>query len=152
MPTLTFHYSHDAASVFRYLSDPATAQKRSEAFGETDIRVSTTNGTVTNVRKVAIEVPSFAKKIVNPVNVVTDVKTWDERTRSAHMSVDIKGVPVTLTGNIRIVPSGAGADYVVDFQVACKIPLLGAQLAKHAAEETAQGMAREHEWNRANLA
>ena len=106
---------------------------------------------MTNVRKVAVDVPSFAKKIVNPVNTVTDVKSWDASTKTARMSVEIKGVPIKVTGDIRIVPSGTGSDYVVDFQVSCKIPLLGGQLEKHATGQTEQGMVREHDWNRSSI-
>ncbi len=152
MATQKFHFPQDIDTVFRFLADPETAKKRSVAFGERDISVTTSGSTVTNVRKVEADVPAFAKKVLNPVNTVTDVKRWDPATKSAQLSVDIQGAPIKVAGTIRLVPSGSGCDYIVDFQVTCKIPLIGGQIEKHATTQTEEGMRKEFEWNKAQLA
>lgn len=151
MATVKFTYAQDAETVFRYLSDPETARKRSVAFGDKDIQVTASNGTVTNVRKVAADVPGFAKKLLNPVNTVTDAKTWNTANKSATLKVDIQGVPVKIAGDIRITPNGTGADYTVDFKVSCSIPFIGGQLEKHITGVTEEGMRTEFNWNQAEL-
>jgi len=152
MTTLKFAYPQDAATVFAFLADPETARKRSVDFGEEDIVVTTKGATVINVRKVASEVPSFAKKFLNPKNVVTDTKAWNASSKSAALVVDIAGAPLKMSGDIRIVPAGSGCEYVVDFSLTCSIPLIGGQIAKHATGVTEQGMRNEYEWNKAELA
>lgn len=151
MATFKYSYPQDIETVFRILSAPETARQRSEAFGEREINVTTSGSTVTNVRKVEAEVPGFAKKLLNPVNTVTDIKRWDPATKTAQLTVDIQGAPVKISGNIRLVPAGSGCDYLVDFQVSCKIPLIGGQLEKHVAGITEEGMRKEADWNKAHI-
>lgn len=151
MATVKFTYAQDADTVYKFASDAEICRKRSEAFGDKDIRCTKTGDTVTNVRLVEADVPSFAKKFINATNTVTDVKAWNPTTKSATLSVEIKGVPVKITGDIRIVPAGSGSDYIVNFQVACKIPLIGGQLEKHITGVTEDGMRKEFEWNKANI-
>lgn len=151
MATFKYNYPQDIDTVFAFLSSPETARRRSEAFGEREINVSVSGGAVTNVRKVEAEVPGFAKKLLNPVNTVTDVKRWDAATKTGQLTVDIQGAPVKIAGSIRLVPAGSGCDYVVDFQVSCKIPLIGGQLEKHITGVTEEGMRKEADWNKSQI-
>ena len=157
MATVRFSYPHDVDTVYRFLVDPAVVHRRSEAFGETDIHVTVsgdplTSSTVTNVSKVKAQVPGFAKRFLSPVNTVTDVKAWDASAPTAHLSVDIQSAPVKVSGSIRLEAAGSGCDYVVDFQVSCRIPLIGGQLEKYVAGLTEEGLRKEADWNRAQLA
>src|SRR5262245_58130869 len=151
MATVKLSYKQDPETLYKFLSDPATARARSEAFGERDIQVTEVGGVVTNKRMVEAEVPSFAKKFLTPMNLVTEVKRWNAATKTAELTVDIQGAPVKLTGTIRITPSGTGSEYTTDFTATCKIPLIGGQLEKHINGVTEQGMRREYEWNQARL-
>lgn len=151
MATVKFTYAQDADTVYKLLSDPEVSRRRSEAFGDKDIRLTKSGDTVTNVRQVEADVPAFAKRLLSPTNTVTEVKAWNPATKSATLSVEIKGVPVKISGDIRIVPAGTGCDYIVSFQVSCKIPLIGGQLEKHITGVTEEGMRKEFEWNRAQL-
>lgn len=151
MATVKFTYAQDAETVYKLVSDPDVCKRRSEAFGDKDIRITKSGETVTNVRLVEADVPSFAKKFLSATNTVTDVKAWNPATKSATLAVEIKGVPVKITGDIRVVPAGSGADYIVNFQVACKIPLIGGQLEKHITGITEEGMRKEFEWNKSQL-
>ncbi len=157
MATVRFSYPHDVDTVYRFLVDPAVVRRRSEAFGETDIHVTIlgdplTSPTVTNVSKVKAQVPGFAKRFLSPVNTVTDVKAWDAAARTARLSVDIQGAPVKVSGSIRLETAGGGCDYVVDFQVSCRIPLIGGQLERYVTGLTEESLRKEADWNRAQLA
>lgn len=157
MPTVRLAYPQDLATVYRFLTDPAVVRRRSEAFGETDIHVTLAgdplgSATLTNVSKVKAQVPGFAKRFFSPLNTVTDVKAWDGASHTARLSVDIQGAPVKVSGTIRLVATASGCEYVVDFQIACRIPLIGGQLEKYVAGLTEEGMRKEADWNRAALA
>lgn len=152
MTTIKLSYPQDAETVYKFLADPETARRRSVDFGEEDIKVTTQGATVINVRKVASEVPSFAKKFLNPKNVVTDTKAWNAASKTAALTVDIAGAPLKMSGNIKIVPAGSGCDYIIDFTMKCSIPLVGGQIEKHATGVSEEGMRREYEWNKAQLA
>jgi hypothetical protein len=151
MPSLTFSYKQDPEAVFRFLTDPTRAKERAEAMGERDVQVTNDSNTVTSVRVVEAEIPSFAKKIFSPTNTVKDVKRWDATSKKATFQVEIKGAPVTISGDISIKPGTNGSEYKVNFDVQCKIPLLGGQISKHIAKLTEQGLQREWEWNQKML-
>ncbi len=151
MPTLRFTYDQAPDVVYALLSDSATVQARSEAFGDTSIDVSSTGTTVTNTREVLAEVPPFAKRFLAPRNRVTDTKTWDPEARKARMTVSIPSARTTITGDVAIEARGTGSSYVVTFAVKCEIPLIGGQLEKHITRLTEEGMQREHAWNRRRL-
>ena len=152
MATVKFNYPQDPETLFKFLSDPEVTRKRSEWSGDRDIHITASNGAVQNIRKVQADVPSFAKKLLNPVNTVTEVKQWNAANKSATLKVDIQGVPVKVTGDIRITPSGSGSEYTVDFKVSCSIPLIGGQLEKHITGVTEEGMRKEYGWNKDELA
>ncbi|MSO58663.1 MAG: DUF2505 domain-containing protein [Thermoleophilia bacterium] len=151
MATLRLTYKQDPDAVYAFLSDPATVKARSEAFGDTNIDVTSSGTTISNTREVLAEVPPFAKRFLSPRNTVTDTKTWDPGTRAARMSVVIKAARTTITGDVKITPNGTGADFVVSFVVKCEIPLVGGQLEKHVTRLTEEGMRREFEWNQRRL-
>lgn len=151
MAKVRFPFPQNAETVFKFVSDEAVVRRRSEVFGDRDINITRSGDTITNVRMVSADVPGFAKKFLNPVNQVTDIKRWNPATRSAQLSVDIKGAPVKVEGVISIKDTPTGSDYEVDFTVTCKIPLIGGQLEKHVIGVTEDGMRKEADWNRAEL-
>jgi hypothetical protein len=152
MAIMKFSYPQDPEALFRFLSDPEVTRRRSEWSGDKDINISVSNGAVTNIRKVQADVPGFAKKLLNPVNTVTEVKAWNAANKTATLKVDIQGAPVKVTGDIKIVPSGSGSEYIVDFKVSCSIPFIGGQLEKHVTGITEEGMRKEYDWNKAEAA
>lgn len=151
MATVKFSYPQDPETLFKFLSDPEVTRKRSEWSGDRDIQITASNGSVQNIRKVQADVPAFAKKLLNPVNTVTEVKQWNAANKTATLKVDIQGVPVKVTGDIRITPSGSGSEYTVDFKVSCSIPFIGGQLEKHITGVTEEGMRKEWGWNKDEL-
>lgn len=152
MPTVRFSYTQDADTLYRFVTDAEVARERSRAFGDRDIRVTKTGETITNLRVVEAEVPGFAKKLFTPTNTVEDVKAWDAATKTARLTVDVRGAPTKISGTIKIVSTATGADYVVDFQVTCKIPLIGGKLEEFVANATEKGLRDEYAYNVAQLA
>ncbi|MFI5296604.1 MAG: DUF2505 domain-containing protein [Polyangiales bacterium] len=151
MATVRFSYSQSVDDLYRFVTDPEIVRQRSMALGERDVRVTKSGETLTNLRVVEAEVPGFAKKLFTPTNTVEDVKAWDAATKTARMTVDVRGAPTKISGTIRIVPNGTGADYVVDYQVACKIPLIGGKLEEFVSSATEKGLRQEYEHNKKML-
>ena len=146
MTTVRFSYPHDADTLYRFVTDADAVKARSIALGERDVRVSKVGETVTNVRLVEAELPSFAKSLFTPTNTVEDVKAWDATTKKARLTVDVKGAPTKIGGTIEIVPTATGCDYVVDFQVACKIPFIGGKLEAFVTTATEKGLRDEFDY------
>ena len=152
MATVRFHYPQDADTLYRFVTDPEAVKARSIALGERDVRVTKSGETITNVRLVESELPSFAKNLFKPTNTVEEVKAWDAAKKTAKLSVDVKGAPTKVSGTIAIVASGSGCDYVVDFQVKCSIPLIGGKIEAFATGETEKGLRAEYEYTSKALA
>jgi hypothetical protein len=151
MPTVRFSYAQDADTLYRFVTDAAVVKERSQSLGDRDVRVSKSADTITNLRVVEAEVPGFAKKLFTPTNTVEDVKAWDAATKTARLTVDVRGAPTKISGTIKIVSTAVGSDYVVDFQVSCKIPLIGGKLEEFVASATEKGLRDEYEYNRKRL-
>ncbi len=151
MATAKFTYKQDVDTVYAFVTDPDVVRQRSTDMGEREIKLTKEGETVTNIRTVDAEVPGFAAKILKPSNTVIEVKRWNAATKSCHMSVDVKGAPTQIEGTIKLTPNGAGCDYVLDFTVTCKIPLIGGKLATYVEGITKKGMQEEFEWNQRKL-
>jgi hypothetical protein len=150
--TVTAVYPATADEVYRFLSDPERVRERCVAMGDHAVAVSRAGATVTCVRTVDADVPALLKKIVKPKSEVTEVKRWDEARRSAELRVDVRGVPVTVSGEIAVVPTASGCEVRMRFDVDARVPLVGGALARHVAGLTEAGFVKEHDWCRRRLA
>lgn len=152
MPIVKFTYKQDADTVYAFASNTEHVAERSTAMGERDLNITKRGDAVHNTRTVDADVPGFAKKVLKPSNTVVEVKQWNPSDRSAKLSVDVKGAPAKVHGTITIVPNAAGGcDYATDFEVTCKIPLIGKKLAQYVAGVTEKGMREEFAWNQRRL-
>ena len=152
MGTLRFTYDQRAELVYAQMMDPDQVRARSAAFGEREIRVLRSGDQLTHTRVVDLQVPAFARQLFRPTNTVVDIKRWDPATRTGTFEAEVRHAPVSVRGEIAILPRGEGCEVVVSFQVKCAVPLLGAALARHVTELTEAGLRREHAWNQEQLA
>jgi hypothetical protein len=82
--------------------------------------------------------PAMLRKFVPSAMTVTETIRWrverPDGSRTAELSVDFHGAPVTLRGTISIVPDGpAGATVVIDAVFKAHVPLLGGKIEALAA-------------------
>ena len=56
------------------------------------------------------------------------------------LSIEAPGKPTSITGTIRLEPSGAGTTEVVELEIKVKVPLIGGKLEKLMAEKVKAGM------------
>ena len=157
MASITFTFKQDADTVFAFVSDPEEVRKRSEAFGDRDIRIDVSESggvkTVKNTRLVTQDIPGFMKKIFNPTNTVVDTKAWKDEgaKKTGRLDVDVQGTPTELHGTITIEPSGSGSTYRIDFDAKAKVPLIRKKVEAYVEQQSLAGMREEYEYNQKEL-
>lgn len=72
--------------------------------------------------------PAFAKKIIGETNTVIHEDSWDLVKKTGRLSIEIKGVPVRISTEMRLLPEGEGAANHLKWTVGCSIPLIGGKL------------------------
>jgi len=159
---VTHHYDASADEVLALLTDFETVRAKYEALGHSDVELveRTKDGSAVRIvtkRVVPMDVPGFAKKILSPKNRVVQTDAWgapDEKgARSGTFTVDAKGVPVKVTGRLRLTPSPEGGSVnEIDANVECKVPLIGGKIADLVGADTRKAIDHELTFNTERLA
>jgi len=149
--TATHRFDADVETVFALLTDPDFLTRMYADEGATDIQVDSNESedgpTVVSRRKVTIDLPGFAKKVMSPTNTVVQTDEWapadDAGWRVCRYKVEVQGVPSRIDGTVTLTPDSGGTrqDTVADVKVS--IPLLGGKLEKFAVESGVKTL--EHE-------
>jgi len=149
--TATHRFDADVATVFALMTDPGFLTRMYADEGATDIQVDSNGSdegpTVVSRRKVTIDLPGFAKKVMAPTNTVVQTDEWapadDAGGRVCRYKVEVQGVPSRINGTVTLTPDSGGTrqDTVADVKVS--IPLLGGKLEKFAVENGVRTL--EHE-------
>jgi hypothetical protein len=95
MPKFSIKYSQDINTVYRFVTDADTIKKRGEALGEKNVHVEVDEAggtkTITSTRDVETNLPSYAKKLFNPINTVAEGLEWrdagDKKTCKNHLNL-----------------------------------------------------------------
>jgi hypothetical protein len=157
---VTHHYDADVDTVYRLISDPAFIERKYASQGATDIVIDSdeSGGTVNNVirRKVTIDLPGFAKKVMSPTNTMVQTEHWSppdaEGRRVCAYTVEVQGVPSKIAGTVTLSPAAGGTSQDIEADVKVSIPLLGGKLEKFAIESGTKQLAGEAEFTQAELA
>jgi hypothetical protein len=157
MPNLTINYTQDVDMVYRFVTDPDVIKKRSESFGEKNIRIKVEEAggtkTITSTREIDSDLPGFVKRVFSSTNTIVERREWrdasDKKTCKAH--IDILKTPGEIDINITISPNGSGCTYDIQFEVTAKVPLIRKKLEEFVAKTTMEGMRDEHEYNQREL-
>lgn len=139
----------DVATAFKL----ATDQKHQEAIyaqlGGSDVKIKR-EGRTPNVklrisRREPANPPAAIRRLVPSVNEVHHTEDWaaDGDGHAASIVVDIKGVPVKITGSKSLQPEKGGCAVEWKFDVSCGIPLLGGVIASFAGGEIGEKLERE---------
>lgn len=140
--TVTHRFDADVETVYRLMTDQDFLARKYEDEGATDIQIDSDERedgpTVVSRRKVTIDLPGFAKKVMQPTNTVVQTDEWspadDAGRRVCRYKVEVQGVPSRIDGTVTLSADGGGTrqDIVADVKVS--IPLLGGKLEKFAVE------------------
>lgn len=150
----TFPYDAPAGTVYAMVTDPEFQTRVMEATLalEHEVEVSPTgedSHTVTTRRVLPTDqAPETIRRMIGASVRVTQVTQWSpiaaDGSRTGRTTLDIAGVPVSGTGEIRLVPTITGTDQIVTADVTCSIPLVGGKIAAAATPLITSALKAEH--------
>ena len=157
-----YRFEAAADAVFAMFSDPEYQRQKLVDAGHTHVEVvecgpgadGSTFRIVTR-RNVAVDVPGPLKRVLSPTNTVTQTDEWaeeDEGVRSGTWKVDIKGVPIHLSGTMQLEPAESGCVEAISGKAKASLPLVGGKLEKLAVSNFNDSTAQEQDFSNRWLA
>ena len=118
--------------------DPRSHVAKFEAMGHRELEVLEEEQTDNSLRLVIqrlvdVEVPGFARKVVQPTNLLRSTDEWrdlGDGTYGGTFELETKGVPIETMGRTRLTPEGTTHTlYEVTVELKVKVPLIGGRIA-----------------------
>lgn len=159
--TETWTFPADPEQVWSMLIDPGFQEAKSTGSGalsqEVSIEPADSGAARIVVRRVmpTDDLPGQMKKFLSDGLTIVETQDWhapaESGSRTGRLSVEIKGTPVNLDGDLTMVPEDGGTRMAVQAELKARIPLLGGQIEKAAAPAVVQGIRVEEREGRAWL-
>jgi hypothetical protein len=158
---VTHRFDADVATVFALVTDEQFLRRKYDAQGATDVEItraeSPDGGLHLEIRRrVTLDLPGFAKRVLQPTNTLVHVERWqavDENGRRVcDYHVDVQGVPSRIEGVLTLSPDGAATRQDTEAEVRVSVPLVGGRLERFAADNGRRLLDDEAEFTRAELA
>jgi hypothetical protein len=158
---VSHRYDADVETLYALMCDPAFLERKYADQGATDISIERGDGDaggqhLVTRRKVTVDLPGFAKRVMQPTNTVEHVEDWaapaTDGSRVCTYTIEVQGVPSRISGTVTLSPDGAGTRQDVAADVKVSIPLVGGRLEKFAVDSGTKVLAEEAEFTRAELA
>jgi hypothetical protein len=134
----------DVASAFKLCTELKSQDEIYAQLGGTDVKIKR-EGRAPNVklkisRRELANPPAAIRKLVPSTNDVNHTEDWgaDGEGYAADLAIEIKGVPVRISGTKRLQPEKGGCSVEWTFDVTSGIPLLGGIIASFAGSEVEQ--------------
>jgi hypothetical protein len=152
-----YRFDADPEAVFEMFSDPDYQRQKLVDAGHTHVEIvecgpgagGATFRIVTR-RTVAVDVPGVLKRVLSPTNTVTQTDEWaaeQEGVRTGTWKVDIKGVPIHLSGTMQLVAAETGCVEAISGTAKASLPLVGGKLEKLAAGNFNDSTAQEQDFS-----
>jgi hypothetical protein len=139
----------DVASAFKLCTELKSQDEIYAQLGGTDVKIKR-EGRAPNVklkisRRELANPPAAIRKLVPSTNDVSHTEDWgaDGDGYAADLAIEIKGVPVKISGTKRLQPEKGGCSVEWTFDVTSGIPLLGGIIASFAGSEVEQKLETE---------
>jgi hypothetical protein len=146
--TFDHHYDADLETVFQLITDPDFIETKYVALGGKDVAVDkseTDEGgcEVVSRRTLAVELPGFAKKVIQPTQTAVQTEVWAaaqvDGSRVCTYHVEAQGAPGRISGRHTLTPApGGGTDHHIETEINVTVPLIGGKL-EGLARDTARG-------------
>ena len=151
--TNTFQFEQEVDRVFQFYTDADLIIKKLEALGARNIEVEIEEGDneihVVVSREVALELPGPLKKFAQPWNKVTQKEIWTGSTGGPYygeMEIITEGIPLTVSGQMKIAATSAGSAVAVLTDIDSNIPFLGKTITKFAGQASEEAVEEELEY------
>jgi len=139
----------DVASAFKLCTELKSQDEIYAQLGGTEVKIKR-EGRAPNVklkisRRELANPPAAIRKLVPSTNDVSHTEDWgaDGDGYAADIAIEIKGVPVKISGTKRLQPEKGGCSVEWTFDVTSGIPLLGGIIASFAGSEVEQKLEKE---------
>ena len=139
----------DVVAAFKLCTEVKHQEDIYGQLGGTDLKIKR-EGRAPNVklrisRKEVANPPAAIRKLVPSTNDVSHTEDWaaDGDGYGADIVIDIKGVPVRISGTKTLQPEKGGCSVEWKFDVTSGIPLLGGIIASFAGGEVEQKLEKE---------
>jgi len=139
----------DVASAFKLCTELKSQDEIYAQLGGTEVKIKR-EGRAPNVklkisRRELANPPAAIRKLVPSTNDVSHTEDWgaDGDGYAADLAIEIKGVPVKISGTKRLQPEKGGCSVEWTFDVTSGIPLLGGIIASFAGSEVEQKLEKE---------
>lgn len=120
--------------------DPDSHVAKFTAMGHRDLQVVECDRTEDHLhlvidRVVDVEVPSFARRVLQPTNSVRSTDDWSraqDGTCHGTFTLATRGVPIDIAGTTSLVDGDAGTRYTIEVEVSVRVPVIGRRVAEVA--------------------
>lgn len=145
----TTTYAADVAEVFAMLADETFRQRSAVARGVLTADVSvvrTDDGMSVRIDQLQPTrgVPEVARRFVAETVRLVQLEEWSDPSAGT-VVVELAGLPVTVTGTVRLEADGDRTHQTVEAEVDVRVPLVGARLAGFVGGLVAAGMDTEQQ-------
>ncbi len=149
-------YAKDSEHTFKMLTDPTSHIKKYEAAGCKNISIDSceeVNGAIVikATRDAPSTAPKFARKILGEYNTLVSEDIWvitDTPVKPGSFTVEIKGAPVTMKGDMELRPAGDGSEVDIDLELRVKVPLIGKKIEPFLKDDTVAALDSDQEFFR----
>ncbi len=147
-------YAYGTDSVYALFTDEKEIEAKQKALGARNIRIEEcekdADGAVVRiVRELPADVPGILKKFLQPWNTVEQSEQWrrcDGGVFKADLTIEITGVPVSVSGTLELEPTDDGCVNHIRMSVESGIPFVGKTLAEFVAKDCKRIVRDEYEY------
>ncbi|MGH8441284.1 MAG: DUF2505 domain-containing protein [Nevskiaceae bacterium] len=133
-------FDKPSATVLKMFSDRAYFERKCKELGYSDIQVLEHKADAKKFRitmrfasPINAPLPDFAKKFLGGNNVITQTDTWDLEKKTGRIEAEIRGVPVKVSADMKLVDEAGGSANTFKWNVDCGIPFVGGKLEQVVA-------------------
>ena len=157
--TITHAYDKDTETVFKVVTDPSYLVKKFEATAAKNIQIlecrqNGKNFVICSQMDIPAKPPEILRKFIPAMNTVVAKDIWqsfDKELKTGVFEIDIKGMPITMTGFITLRPTKKGCEYIIESEAKCSIPLIGGKILSIVERDTRDNQKVDYEFTRKYL-
>ncbi len=136
----THTYDAPVDSVIAMFAQPEAVIARYESMGHRDVEVLESSSSADSLRVrtqrvVDVDLPGFARKVLQPTNTMVQTDEWtaaEDGGWDGTFSVEVAGAPVRLSGAMRLTPAGSTTTMELTIRMDVTVPLVGGKIAEWA--------------------
>lgn len=153
-------YDQPVDTVFNAFGNKASVERKFKELGSRNIKVEKCKLTKTSLdlgfsREVPVNAPALLKRFLGEWNLANQEEQWKGiagKSYQGHATINIKGVPVTITAKMNLASSGKGCTNDVTLTIESSIPFIGGKLAEFVGQTSVTELQRQYAHIKASLA